>query len=945
MLWGMVTANTQFTLKNAKRYFEEHLAVGDYYEEGQKLAGRWFGIGAWDLGLAGQVSAKAFLALCENRHPETGERLTQRFNSTRWANGQETANRRIFYDFTFSPPKSVSILALVAEDARLVEAHHRALEVALLEFETFAAVRLRQKGSRDHRLTRNIVAARFTHDTSRALDPHLHTHCIVFNASFDRAEGRWKALENYEMLRARKYVETVYYHELAKDLRRFGYPIRNHPRGDFEVEGVSADLCQRFSKRHEQIGQALDALLESKPELAGTNLKELRKRLAATERSRKRRDVSRGELRALWDGQMSEPERQQLRGLVGKQAIPEPSDEGEVLKEALAWAEEHLFDRRSVVLEQEIWLAALDRVRGKSVTVEALKAQTGQRPYIRDAKQPNQVTLPEVLQRELEIVRAAQDSVSAFHPLVKHAITPSSALDEEQRLALERLLTSRDGITLFRGGAGTGKSFVLRELVRHLKDNSRHVAVLAPQRQQVLDLERDGLPSPTTVADFLLRRTLPENGVVVVDEAGQIGGKQMQALVRLVQSQEGRLILSGDTRQHGPVEASDALLAIEKYSGVRQAELHRIRRQDPALAKSRAERAAIGQYRRAVAEAAEGKFRESFDRLDKLGAVVGCRLDEQQERLANEYLHLTETRQSTIVVSQTWSEVQRVNERVRSGLKAKGLLGEQDTTVTALEKIDLTNAQKRDPRFHPEDSVVVFIQSFRGIMAGAVAKFFTATADLVLVETGGRIQTIPLRHLDRIGVFRPIEVPLAAGDRLHLKANRKLAAGGKATNGELVSVKFVRADGAVELADGRILDADYREFLPGYAVTSYGAQGKTVDYVLFSDSTIKAATNDQQWYVTISRGRKGIRIFTPDKVQLRENVIRSGQRKLALELSGHRLAQPVPRFGWFRRMETRLRRFGRDAARRIVRARRFARFNQPKFTEHHEQTMHGMLSP
>jgi hypothetical protein len=82
-----------------------------------------------------------------------------------------------------------------------------------------------------------------------------------------------------------------------------------------------------------------------------------------------------------------------------------------------------------------------------------------------------------------------------------------------------------------------------------------------------------------------------------------------------------------------------------------------------------------------------------------------------------------------------------------------------------------------------------------------------------------------------------------------------------------VTVRSVRPDGSIELEDDRLLDANYREFVPGYAVTSYGSQGKTVDYVLFSDSAVKAATNDQQWYVTISRGRRGIRIFTPDKEQ------------------------------------------------------------------------------
>lgn len=108
------------------------------------------------------------------------------------------------------------------------------------------------------------------------------------------------------------------------------------------------------------------------------------------------------------------------------------------------------------------------------------------------------------------------------------------------------------------------------------------------------------------------------------------------------------------------------------------------------------------------------------------------------------------------------------------------------------------------------------------------------------------------------------------------------------TNGEIVTMKSVCADGGIELSDGRLLDSSFREFLPGYAVASYGSQGKTVDYILFSDSTVKAVTNVQQWYVTISRVRRGIRIFAPDKEQLRENVARPGHRPLGME-SAHGL--------------------------------------------------------
>ncbi len=155
----------------------------------------------------------------------------------------------------------------------------------------------------------------------------------------------------------------------------------------------------------------------------------------------------------------------------------------------------------------------------------------------------------------------------------------------------------------------------------------------------------------------------------------------------------------------------------------------------------------------------------------------------------------------------------------------------------------------------------------------------------MLVEVAGKFITVPNKFLDRITLCQIREIPLATGDRLHLKANRKLSSGTRVTNGELVTVKRVHLAGEIELSDGRILDKSFREFLPGYAVTSYGSQGKTVDHILFSDSTIQAATNAQQWYVTISRGRRGVRIFTPDKEQLRENIARSGHRPLALELA------------------------------------------------------------
>src|ERR1043166_3304069 len=603
------------------------------------------------------------------------------------------------------------------------------------------------------------------------------------------------------------------------------------------------------------------------------------------------------------------------------QSAQSPSEEKRVsVAEAVQWAEEHLFDRNSVVLECQVWQEALGRARG----------------YIRVDERPGEVTLRDVLLREWEIVQTAKEGVAACHPLMANPLPADPKLDDEQRKALDALLFSTNAISIFRGGAGTGKSFVLSELVEQLQQAGRRVVVPAPQRQQVVDMEKAGLPSPSTVANFLLKHELAAGAIVVVDESGQIGGRQMLELLRLARERNARVILSGDTRQHGAVEASDALLAIERHSGVRPIELHKIRRQDPALGRDYDERKRIKQYRKAVESAAAGKVGESFERLDNMGAVVACDLGDQAVKLADEYLRLAEQNASAIIVSQTWSEVHRVNSRVRDALKARGMVGANDVTVQVLDKLDLTNAQKRDERFYPKEAVVVFNQKIREAEPGTKGKLSGIVKAGLLVDVGGRFVTVSNKMLDRISVCLPRECEVSTGDRLHLKANRKLVSGGRVTNGDLVTVKSVRPDGGMELTDGRILDSSFREFLPGYAVTSYGSQGRTVDYVLFSDSSIKAATNAQQWYVTISRGRRGIRIFTPDKEQLRDNVTRSGHRPLALELAVASTRRRAVHL--WDRLHDYLLRFGRRAANHFCRLKLSRHRHQPIETHEHKNT-------
>lgn len=449
----MLSPKTQTNLKNAKSYFEQHLAIGDYYAESNRVLGEWIGKGAEALGLEGVVGQEQFGRLCENAHPQTGERLTARLNHTRKNNAgtteeSETANRRVFFDFTFSPPKSVSIAALVSDDERIVAAHRAAVKIAVGELETFAATRLRQGGANADRQTANIVAALFDHETSRALDPHLHTHCIIFNATNDAEDKRWKALQNYRMLAAQKYVENVYYHELARALRSCGYTLENSARGDFCVVGIDHELCERFSKRHREIDEQTREFLAKNQNKNGGNVHDIREHLAHRLRSRKIQGISPGRLRALWRSQLRPAELATL-----KRPAADSQVDGKDSAAAVSWAEEHLFDRRSIVHEYELWRHALEAARGSALTLAELKRETAARDYIREAN--GKVTRKDVLAREWKIVQMAAEGAGQFAPL--GAAEPDSAvsLADDQRRAFQEILGSRGFITLFRGGAGT----------------------------------------------------------------------------------------------------------------------------------------------------------------------------------------------------------------------------------------------------------------------------------------------------------------------------------------------------------------------------------------------------------------------------------------------------------------------------------------------------------
>jgi conjugative relaxase-like TrwC/TraI family protein len=240
----MLTGKVQSSPRDAVRYFREHLSRGDYYSEKQHTAGHWFGRGCDIFGLesGSEVREKDFVALCKGLRPDDGKKLTQRMKS----------NRRCLDDFTISAPKSVSVMALVANDERITAAHQRAVAATMEAAERLASARVRKGAAVDtneSRVTGNVVCAQFLHRESRALDPQLHTHCVTFNVTHDPVENRLKAHEARPIYDNARNLTAIYREHMEQSLHALGYETYRDRWHAPQIRGVDAAVMEQFSKR------------------------------------------------------------------------------------------------------------------------------------------------------------------------------------------------------------------------------------------------------------------------------------------------------------------------------------------------------------------------------------------------------------------------------------------------------------------------------------------------------------------------------------------------------------------------------------------------------------------------------------------------------------------------------------------------------------------------
>ena len=862
----------------AESYFDEHLSHNDYYTQGMSQAGHWIGTGAQQLGLQqGEVvTREAFLRLCDNQHPETGQQLTP----------QQFRERRIYFDFVCSPPKSVSILAVTMNDSRIIEAHKEASGIALRELEAFAATRIRKGGVQEQdRTTGNLVGAAFVHTTSRALDPQLHTHFVLFNATWDGKEQRWKALQTGDMFGALNYGTAVYRNELAKRLHQLGYSTWRTGSA-FEIGGVDAKFIERFSKRSQQRDMAVK---RQELKLGRKLSKQEVSHVVHQSRPKKLKGASDEQVRQQQLGEIGFFEKRTLRKVVAD-ANGQRKDFTQRVgtDEALSHGLHHVFERHSVAPQHRILEAALNKGCGQLDLAQLKKKLANDASLVRVE---GEYSTRDILAKELFLIRSVNAGIDVLKPIARD-YQPSSRLGPDQRKALAHVLTSPDQFTGFRGLAGSGKSTALVELASALVRRGYDPVFCAPTASAANTLRKDIYLGQTMTLQKLLgnldaRSNLSRGSVIVLDEAGAVGLDDMAKLFRVAQHTQCRVILSGDTGQHASVTRGDALRILEQYSNYHFEELSTIRRQKPEV------------FRQIVELAAAKQTDKAFAKLVELGAVTETLTDDGKlyQRAADAYLSATKQGRSALLVSPTWSEIEAVTDKVREALKADGVVSQDEQTVPVFDSLSWTEAQKKNASQFEPGQRLRFVRKTKHFDRGDTVEVVAVVENglRVLRPDGTEVNFIPASAAASFDVGEARELKVAAGDWLLLQANH----GKDFINGERVQVKEIQ-NGRIALADGRQLPAGYNTFTHGYAVTSHSSQGKTVDDVLLvASSKSFAAVNREQFYVSISRGRQHCHVFTDDADLLARRVTDSHERKAAVELQA--LRDDLAKLGFVRR--------------------------------------------
>ncbi|HMO65907.1 MAG TPA: MobF family relaxase, partial [Verrucomicrobiota bacterium] len=689
-------------------------------------------------------------------------------------------DRQSGWDLTFSSPKSVSTLwsqAPAEVRQAIQQAQLTAVRETLAYLEREAAFTRRGKGGRRFEPV-GLVAALFEHGSSRAQDPQLHTHALVMNAGL-RRDGTAGTVVSTLFFRHKMAAGALYRAELAKQLiERLG--LRLEPRGDhFEVAGVPEALMRAFSRRREEIEGVLgragrtDALAAKRAALATRDRKQVRPR---------------GELFRQWQetGRRHGWTLRHAGHLLGQNRLAPAPISAEEQRQAAARITEKLghFPKRELVRR----IAEAVQARGPGLRAVEAAAEAGLGSLVRlgPHRGERQYTTPEMLRVEAALLEGAaarrHETAQALPRKAVDQVLRGFPLSAEQRAAVRHLTTEPGGIQVVSGLAGTGKTVMLdaaREAwtragftvfgaclsgkaAAGLEADAHIPSHTLAHTLKELDRGRFSLPGVSLVVKE--KRVAPKapawsplhglavphlafeiggrpfgpKSVLVVDEAGMVGTRQLRELLDHAAAARAKVVLVGDARQLPAIEAGAPFRALQDRLGT--AGLGDIRRQREPWARD------------VVRDLAEGRAADALQALDQRGRIhLGDGQEEAGRKLVADWAARGDPRHNLILAA-TQEEAGWLNAEAQAARRGQGVLKDEPL-------------RHRHEAFHVGDRILCgrnsSLYGVKNGHLGTVERLGDGRLHAVLDD--GRRVVLPLQHYPHVGLGYAVTTHKAQG--------------------------------------------------------------------------------------------------------------------------------------------------------------------------------------
>ncbi|HEN1206935.1 TPA: conjugative transfer relaxase/helicase TraI [Escherichia coli] len=711
----------------------------NYYASGS-LESRWLGDGAEKLGLKGEVANADMDAIRQGKLPD-GTDLSRMVNGVN--------KHRSGYDLTFSAPKSVSMMLLIGGDTRLLDAWNRSVENGMKEVEKLISARITDGGKTDTVLTGNMVAALYNHDTSRALDPQIHTHALVFNTTF--AEDKWRALASDTRMKT-GFGENLYALQVAignlvlqpfrQEAEKLGYEtVAAGKNGLWELKDVPV---APFSTRSQAISEA-----------AGPDASKKSRDVAALDTRQAKAWADPDLLKAEWRRRLTDEKfdidnyigQAQTRAeppgpvVAGTEGIRSTGQPGGVSSAQISESDvqKAVSDTISALSEKKVQFTWSEMLAG---TVSRLPSAPGLFEQARagiDAAIEEQRLIP--LDREKGIFTSDIHLLNelSVHQLARTAIQEQTVLVFPER-TLEREMPAGDAVSVLTQDKSPVAILSGRGGAQTLRERTEDVAMMArSQGREVMVIAADGRSgqflseSPHLAGHVMLRSqmnadtVLPVQGTVIVDRAERLSLKETVLLQEKALSAGAQLIFMDTENRQGTGNALSVL-----------------------------KEADIPQYRFYSTQLPEVRLVSEADKRNRYG------------QLAQDYVRLSAEGRDVVAQVTGAREQQQLTEVIRDMRRDAGELGREQVTLRVLEPVwlDSKTRHQRD-NYRPGMVMEQWDAEKKTMTRHTIDRVAEATNSLVLQGEDGSRLTLKVTQLDGSwSLYRSRTLEVSEGDRV-----------------------------------------------------------------------------------------------------------------------------------------------------------------------------------